>query len=80
MPVPPSAVKGDLVVDFIYMCRGTRLLRLATSRGIEILGGEEILLEQGFAQFSLFTGRRPPVGVMRRAVIQGLLKSAPAGR
>jgi 3-dehydroquinate dehydratase/shikimate dehydrogenase len=80
MPVSGSALKGDLVVDLIYLSGGTPLLQAASARGIETLGGEEVLLEQGFAQFSLFTGCRPPERVMRQAVVRGLLDGLPSSR
>jgi shikimate 5-dehydrogenase len=79
MPVKVAAVRGSLVVDLIYRAGGTRLLREATARGIPTIGGHEILLEQGLAQFSLFTGRRPPAEVMRETVTRTLIRAAEPG-
>ncbi len=79
MPVRGSAVRGSLVVDLIYRAGGTRLLREAIARGIPTIGGHEILVEQGLAQFSLFTGRRPPEEVMRETVTRTLIRAAEPG-
>jgi len=46
--------------------------RRARARGAEVRGGLDMFVAQGAAQFRLFTGRRPPLAVMRRAVAAAL--------
>ena len=46
----------------------TPLLAAAREHGARTLDGLEILLAQGALSFELWTGRRAPLEVMRRAV------------
>ncbi|HEY3175117.1 MAG TPA: shikimate dehydrogenase [Candidatus Polarisedimenticolia bacterium] len=66
-PVTRAAIKGILVYDVIYTPETTALLRQARGRGIATLGGLEMLVRQAAEQYTLFTGRAAPLGVMREA-------------
>jgi len=55
------------VYDIIYN-RETELLREAKKIGAETLGGLEMLIYQGAEAFRIWTGRKAPIGVMRKAV------------
>jgi shikimate dehydrogenase len=56
------------VVDLVYRAGSTQLLAAAEAHGLRTLDGLEILLAQGALSFELWTGRKPPIAVMRRAV------------
>jgi shikimate dehydrogenase len=57
---------GALVYDMVY--RPTRLLREGAARGARTLDGRGMLLYQGALAFSRWTGREPPLAVMRAAL------------
>ena len=66
-PIPGELVTGDLLVlDLIY--KRTRLLRHAESAGAVANDGETMLLHQGAAAFTLWTGQPAPLEVMSQAL------------
>lgn len=66
-PVPGEAIPGDLLVlDLIY--RRTKLLRDAEAAGCVVLDGETMLLHQGAAAFTLWTGQAAPLDTMAEAL------------
>jgi shikimate dehydrogenase len=66
-PIPADIIQPDLLVlDLIYS--RTRLLRDAEAAGCTVADGELMLLHQGAAAFTLWTGRPAPLGVMRTAL------------
>lgn len=71
-PVRASWIAAPVVYDVIYNPPETRLLREARARGLQVIDGVEMFVAQAAAQFTLFTGRRPPVDVMRRAALLAL--------
>ena len=72
-PIQAEVLSGDLLVlDLIYA--KTRLLRDAASAGAATSDGETMLLHQGAAAFTLWTGQPAPLDVMSAA-----LKQARAG-
>ena len=75
-PLPAAWIGAPLVYDIIYNPPETALLRQARARGARVLGGVEMFVAQGAAQFRLFTGREAPVDLMRRVVLEAL-QSAP---
>lgn len=71
-PLDARDLNCRVVFDMIYRPRETRLLQLAAKRGIRTVPGIDMLVTQGIAQWVLWTGRRAPAGVMRRAAIRAL--------
>jgi shikimate dehydrogenase len=63
---------GTLVCDLVYNPIVTPLLRLAAARGARTLGGLSMLVHQGAAAFTLWTGRDAPTEVMERAAHRAL--------
>ena len=72
VPVPAGWVRAPRVYDLVYNPPETLFLRRARRRGLATKGGVEMFLAQGSAQLRLFTGLRPPLRVMRRAVEETL--------
>jgi len=66
-PIPAGALTGDLLVlDLIYS--RTRLLREAEAAGCTVRDGETMLLHQGAAAFTLWTGQPAPLDIMAEAL------------
>ena len=73
IPVPEGVLKGyNAVADAIYNPMKTRLLREAEAAGCAVASGFEMFLYQGTEQFSLWTGKEPPVELMREVVLAKL--------
>ena len=64
--LPPSAIAYDL----IYNPRPTKFLRLARTRGIRIIDGLEMLVNQGAIALEIWLGQPVPVSVMREALLK----------
>jgi len=74
-PIPVSILKpGITVMDIIYNPRCTRLLRLAESRGCQVIDGVSMFVHQGAEQFRIWTNLDPPLRVMEEVVKEALEK------
>jgi 3-dehydroquinate dehydratase / shikimate dehydrogenase len=67
-----------LVFDLVYNPIETPLLRLARQKGIAIITGIEMFVQQGARQFEIFTGKPAPEEEMLRVVIHSLRQQAEA--
>jgi shikimate 5-dehydrogenase len=63
-----------IVYDLVYNPPETRLLRHARAAGAEIIGGLEMLIAQAELQFTYWTDRPAPAGVMEQAAVAFLRK------
>lgn len=61
--------QGKIVADIVYRPGGTAWLAEAERRGARCIDGLGMLLHQGADAFAQWTGREPPVDVMRRALV-----------
>ncbi len=76
MPIPAEAFHCDTFFELVYNPIETPLLKLAQSRGSNVIPGYEMFLAQGIAQFHLWTGKAAPVQAIRLVVLHDL---APPG-
>ncbi|HEY4581230.1 MAG TPA: hypothetical protein VIG89_09355, partial [Candidatus Acidoferrales bacterium] len=67
-----AEINARVVFDLVYNPLETQLLRFAHKRGAITVPGWQMLVEQGAAQFEIWTGLRAPLAVMRRAVLKAL--------
>ena len=67
---------GAFIYDMVYVPRETAMVRRARSAGLGAANGSGMLVEQAAAAFELWTGRKAPRGVMRRAFFQNLSPAA----
>jgi shikimate dehydrogenase len=59
----------QVVVDLVYRPGGTPWLAAAAARGARTVDGLGMLLHQGAAAFSQWTGREAPLGAMKRGLL-----------
>ena len=73
LPIDPRLLPHfSVVMDIVYAPLQTALLRAAAACGCRTVDGIQMLLHQGAAQCSLWTGREAPLDVMRHALLTEL--------
>jgi shikimate dehydrogenase len=71
--VPPELFRpGQVVFDIVYTPLETKLLGDAKAKGLKVVSGVEMFVNQAVLQFEQFTGVEAPVEVMRRKVLERL--------
>jgi 3-dehydroquinate dehydratase/shikimate dehydrogenase len=68
LPIEESQLNAGLVFDMVYNPLETPLLKLAHSRGIPVISGLEMFVQQGARQFEIWTGKPAPEAEMLRVV------------
>ncbi|MBO9310234.1 MAG: shikimate dehydrogenase [Chloroflexi bacterium] len=68
VPFPKNAV----LYDTIYRPLQTKLMRDAERSGLRVIGGLGMLIHQGAAAFEIWTGRKPPIDLMRAVCLKRL--------
>ena len=67
-----------LVFDLVYNPLETPLLRMARQKGISVITGVEMFVQQGARQFEIWTGKPAPEEEMLRVVLHSLRQAAEA--
>jgi len=71
LPLNPNFITSDMTIcDLVY--KNTKFLQEAKKKGAKTVDGSGMLLWQGALAFELFTGVKPPVDVMRKALMSGI--------
>jgi 3-dehydroquinate dehydratase/shikimate dehydrogenase len=73
-PIAETELNAGLVFDMVYNPLETPLIKLSRSRGIPVITGVEMFVQQGARQFEIWTGRTPPEAEMQRVVERKLRK------
>jgi 3-dehydroquinate dehydratase/shikimate dehydrogenase len=68
LPIKESELNAGLVFDLVYNPMETPLLKLAKARGIPVISGVEMFVQQGARQFEIWTGKPAPEAEMQRVV------------
>ena len=68
MPISEKELNASLVFDMVYTPIETPLLKLAKERGIPVISGLEMFVQQGARQFEIWTGKPAPEAEMMRVV------------
>jgi 3-dehydroquinate dehydratase / shikimate dehydrogenase len=76
LPVKENEINAHLVFDMVYNPLETPLLKLARARGLHVISGLEMFVQQGARQFEIWTGKPAPEADMQRVVELALRKPA----
>jgi 3-dehydroquinate dehydratase/shikimate dehydrogenase len=68
LPIGEDELNAGLVFDMVYNPLETPLLKLARERGIPVITGLEMFVQQGARQFEIWTGKPAPEAEMQRVV------------
>jgi len=68
LPIAEKELNAGLVFDMVYNPLETPLIKLAASRGIPVITGLEMFVQQGARQFEIWTGKPAPEAEMLRVV------------
>jgi 3-dehydroquinate dehydratase/shikimate dehydrogenase len=68
LPISETELNASLVFDMVYNPLETPLLKLAKARGIPVVTGMEMFVQQGARQFEIWTGKPAPEAEMMRVV------------
>jgi 3-dehydroquinate dehydratase/shikimate dehydrogenase len=71
-PLEDSEIHARYVFDLVYNPIETPLLRLARQKGIAVITGVEMFVQQGARQFEIWTGKPAPEEEMLRVVLHSL--------
>jgi 3-dehydroquinate dehydratase/shikimate dehydrogenase len=71
-PLEAAEINARYVFDLVYNPIETPLLRLARQKGIAVITGVEMFVQQGARQFEIWTGKPAPEEEMLRVVLHSL--------
>ena len=72
----PNEINARLVFDLVYNPIETPLLRMARQKGIPVITGVEMFVQQGARQFEIWTGKPAPEEEMLRVVLHSLRQNS----
>jgi 3-dehydroquinate dehydratase / shikimate dehydrogenase len=77
-PLKDEEIQARVVFDMVYDPVETHLLQVARAKGIAVIPGVEMFVQQAARQFEIWTGKPAPAGDMLRAVTIALQEGAAA--
>jgi 3-dehydroquinate dehydratase/shikimate dehydrogenase len=77
-PLKDHEIQARVVFDMVYDPVETQLLQIARAKGIAVIPGIEMFVQQAARQFEIWTGKPAPAGDMLRAVTIALQERAVA--
>ncbi len=75
-PLEENELNTRYVMELIYNPPETRLVKMARAKGLEVITGGEMFVQQGARQFEIWTGKPAPVDDMQRVVSAALQNGA----
>jgi 3-dehydroquinate dehydratase/shikimate dehydrogenase len=75
-PLEEKELNTQYVFDLVYVPAETRLIKMARAKGIHVIPGLEMFVQQGARQFEIWTGKPAPVAEMAYVVTKALERRA----
>jgi len=74
-PISEENIKNaEIVIDLVASPPNTKLIQLSKKHKIISINGSELAVNQAYEQFRLYTGKKPPIKIMKKAAKKLLLK------
>jgi 3-dehydroquinate dehydratase/shikimate dehydrogenase len=75
-PLEEKELNTKYVFDLVYVPAETKLIRMALAKGLQVVPGIEMFVQQGARQFEIWTGKPAPVAEMAYVVTKALERRA----
>ena len=77
-PLAEKELNAKYLMEMVYSPAETKLVKMARAKGMHIISGAEMFVQQGARQFEIWTGKPAPVEEMYRTVLTALAQRAAA--
>ena len=78
-PLSVKELNARILFEMVYTPAETRLVKLARAKGMQVITGVEMFVQQGARQFEIWTGKPAPAEDMLRVVVAALQARAANG-
>jgi 3-dehydroquinate dehydratase/shikimate dehydrogenase len=78
LPLSEQEMKAKYFFEMVYTPAETRMMKMARDRGMHVIAGAEMFVQQGARQFEIWTGKPAPLIDMQRVVDHALAQQASA--
>ena len=75
-PLGEKELNARILLEMVYTPAETPLVKMARAKGIEVITGAEMFVQQGARQFEIWTGKPAPAEDMYRVVTKALAERA----
>lgn len=78
LPLTEPEMKAKYFFEMVYVPAETKMIKMARARGMHVIPGAEMFVQQGARQFEIWTGKPAPILDMQRVVDHALAQQAAA--
>ena len=78
LPLTEPEMKAKYFFEMVYTPAETKMIKMARARGMHVIPGAEMFVQQGARQFEIWTGKPAPLLEMQRVVDHALAQQAAA--
>ena len=71
-PLEEKELNSKYLFDLVYIPADTKLIQMARAKGIQVIRGVEMFVQQGARQFEIWTGKPAPIAEMAFVVTKAL--------